>query len=114
MSLSMAILLLSVWGVFMWRYGRSILFPPALLTLVWAATFLVLFLCGAMSYTITRSTGFIAFAGIVAFSIGGLLAIRLPKNRSFSLTKISAMRVTSIRRLLRWVPLILVFHLPVF
>src|ERR1700748_1689537 len=114
MSLSMAILLLSLWGVFMWRYGRSILFPPALLTLVWAATFLVLFLCGDMYYPITRSTVFIAFAGIIAFSTGGLLAIRLPKTRSFSLTKISAMRVTSIRRLLRWMPLILVLNLPFF
>jgi oligosaccharide repeat unit polymerase len=114
MSLTMAILLLSVWGFLMHRYGRSILFPPALLTLVWTATFLVLLLCGDMYYPITRSTVFIAFAGIIAFSIGGLLAIRLPRNRSFHLDKVSRMRITSIRRFLRWVPLILVLNFPFF
>lgn len=114
MSLTMVIALLSVWGVFMHRYGRSILFPPALLTLVWGATFLVLFLCGDMYYPITHNTVFIAFAGILAFSIGGLLAIRLPKNRSFHLDKVSRMRITSIRRFLRWVPLILVLNFPFF
>ena len=114
MSLTMAILLLSAWGFLMYRRGRSILFPPALLTLVWAATFLVLLLCGDMYYPINRSTVFIALAGIVAFSTGGLLAIRLPKNRSFRLEKVSPMRIHSIRRLLRWTPLILVLNLPFF
>jgi len=114
MSLTMAILLLSAWGFLMYRRGRSILFPPALLTLVWAATFLVLLLCGDMYYPITHATVFIAFAGIVAFSIGGVLAIRLPRNRSFNLEKVSRMRISSIRRLLRWMPLILVLNFPFF
>src|SRR5215469_373775 len=114
MSLTVIIALLSLWGFLMYRRGRSILFPPALLTLVWAATFLVLLLCGDMYYPITHSTIFIAFAGIVAFSIGGLLAIRLPKNRSFPLEKISPMRVAGIRRFLRWMPLILILNFPFF
>jgi oligosaccharide repeat unit polymerase len=114
MSLTTAILLLSAWGFLMYRRGRSILFPPALLTLVWAATFLVLLLCGNMYYPITHGTVFLALAGIVTFSIGGLLAIRLPRSRSFHLEKVSRTRINSIRRLLRWMPLILLLNFPFF
>jgi oligosaccharide repeat unit polymerase len=114
MSLTMAILVLSGWGFFMYRYGRSILFPPALLTFVWAVTLLVLLLCGGMYYPIFHSTMFIVVAGVLSFSLGGLLAIRLPKSRSFHLGNVSGTRIKSIRRLLRWMPLTLVLNFPFF
>ena len=35
-----------LWSVAMYRYGRSVLFPPASLAIVWTITLFAIWLCG--------------------------------------------------------------------
>lgn len=114
MTLSIAVILLAGWGVLMYRYGRSILFPPALLTLVWAATFFGLLVCGDMYYPIMSQTAWYVLAGVLAFSAGGVLIIRLPRSRAFNLSQVQPQRVAFLQRLVRWLPFLLLANFPFF
>ena len=53
MTLSVTIALLAVWSLAMFRYGRSVLFPPALLSIVWTITLFAIWLCGNVYYPLT-------------------------------------------------------------
>ncbi len=46
MTLPVTVALLALWSVAMVRYGRSILFPPASLGIVWTLTLFAIWLCG--------------------------------------------------------------------
>jgi oligosaccharide repeat unit polymerase len=114
MSLLLSVIVLSGWLILMYRYGRTILFPPAVLTLVWAATLLGLFLCGDMYYPVLGSTIWYVLAGVFAYSIGGVLVVRLPKPNSFHLSRVKPQRVAFIQRLVRWMPFLLLANFPFF
>lgn len=114
MTLSVAVILLAGWGLLMYRYGRAVLFPPALLTLVWAATLLGLLVCGNMYYPIMSQTIWYVLAGVLAFSAGGLLVVRLPRPQSFNLSRVRPQRVAFIHRLIRWMPFLLLANFPFF
>jgi oligosaccharide repeat unit polymerase len=106
--------ILASWSLTMYRYGRSALFPPALLALVWAFTLLGLWACGTMYFPITGKTQAIVLLGVAAFSLGGVFAARLPISHTTSMTLVTARRRSQVRRFLRFTPLLLVANIPFF
>ena len=78
MTLPLTIALLALWSVAMFRYGRSVLFPPASLAIVWTITLFAIWLCGDMYFPLTNTANEIVLAGVLAFSLGGICARRGP------------------------------------
>ena len=64
----------------MFRYGRSVLFPPASLAIVWTITLFAIWLCGDMYFPLTTTANEIVLAGVLAFSLGGICAVKTPYN----------------------------------
>jgi hypothetical protein len=98
MTLPLTIALLAVWSVVMYRYGRSILFPPASLAAVWTITLFAIWLCGDIYYPLTPMANQIVLAGVLAFSLGGICAVAVPLRRGRTLTQVSARRHSQIDR----------------
>src|SRR5271170_7113245 len=78
MTLPLTIVLLALWSAAMVRYGRSVLFPPASLAIVWAITLLGIWVCGDIYYPLTNTAHQIVLTGVLAFSIGGICALAAP------------------------------------
>src|ERR1700761_8257086 len=98
MSLPLTILLLACWSAVMLHYGRSVLFPPASLTLVWTATLLAIWLCGDFYYPLTRKAHAIVLVGVLAFSLGGACAVMLPLGFGRTLDAVTALRKKQVDR----------------
>ncbi len=117
MTLPLTITLLAVWSAAMYRYGRSILFPPASLAVVWTITLFTIWLCGDIYYPLTTTANQIVLVGVLAFSLGGICAVAVPLSRGRTLAQVSAMRR---RQVDRWLtiagvlPVEYPFLLPVF
>ena len=92
MTLPPTIALLALWSVAMYRYGRSILFPPASLGIVWTITLFAIWLCGDRYYPLTTPANEIVLAGVLAFSLGGICAVVVPLRRGRTLTAVCARR----------------------
>src|SRR5271170_3333081 len=93
MTLPFTIVLLALWSLAMYRFGRSVLFPPASLGIVWTITLLAVWLCGDIYFPLTTKANEIVFIGVLAFSIGGICAVAAPLwGRTLS-------AVTAIRRM---------------
>jgi len=114
MSLAVAILLLSIWGFLMYRYGRSILFPPALIATVWAVTIAAIWLCGDIYFPLTSTALDIVLVGVFAFSVGSLLAVHAPVRVRHTISGASAFRRSQIDRYLNWAVVLMVLNLPFF
>jgi oligosaccharide repeat unit polymerase len=78
MSLPVVVGLLGLWSMVTYRYGRSALFPPALLSIVWLLTLLTIWLCGDLYFPLGATTNVIVLTGVLAFSLGGSCAIVVP------------------------------------
>jgi len=108
MTLPLTIALLAVWSFAMYRYGRSILFPPASLAVVWTITLFAIWLCGDIYYPLTTTANQIVLAGVLAFSLGGICAVTVPLRRGRTLTQVSARRH---RQIDRWLTIAGIFFL---
>jgi hypothetical protein len=78
MTLPVTVALLALWSVAMYRYGRSVLFPPASLGIVWTITLFAIWLCGDLYFPLTTRANEIVLAGVLAFSLGGICAVVTP------------------------------------
>ncbi len=113
MTLPVTIALLAVWSLAMVRYGRSILFPPALLGIVWTITLFAIWLCGNMYYPLTITAYEIVLAGVLAFSLGGICAVVVPLWRGRTLTAVSARRRLQVDRWLTVAGILSLLNIPV-
>ena len=94
MTLPLTVALLALWSVAMFRYGRSVLFPPASLGIVWTITLFAIWLCGDLYFPLTTTANEIVLAGVLAFSLGGICAVVVPLWRGRTLTAVSASGVS--------------------
>jgi oligosaccharide repeat unit polymerase len=114
MNLPVTILLLACWSAVMVRYGRSVLFPPASLALVWTATLLAIWLCGDLYYPLTEKADEIVLVGVLAFSVGGACAVTVPVRAGRALDAVPAVRRRQIDRWLSIASILFVLNIPLF
>jgi oligosaccharide repeat unit polymerase len=96
----------------MYRYGRSVLFPPAALGIVWTITLFAIWLCGDLYYPLTTRANEIVLAGVLSFSLGGMCAVVVPLRTGRTLTAVSTERRTQVDRWLTIAGLLLVLNIP--
>ncbi len=96
----------------MYRYGRSVLFPPASLGIVWTITLFAIWLCGDLYFPLTSRANEIVLAGVLAFSLGGICAVVVPLRRGRTLTAVSAQRRTQVDRWLTIAGLLFLLNIP--
>ena len=84
MTLPLTIALLAVWSMAMFRFGRSVLFPPASLGIVWTVTLFAIWLSGDAYFPLTTMANEIVLAGVFSFSAGGFCAVKTPIARGAS------------------------------
>jgi oligosaccharide repeat unit polymerase len=92
----------------MYRYGRSVLFPPACLGIVWTMTLFAIWLCGDLYFPLTTTANEIVLAGVLAFSLGGICAVAVPLRRGRTLSAVTRRRRMQIDR---WLTVAVVFFL---
>ena len=114
MNLPLTILLLGLWSFAMVRYGRSVLFPPASLAIVWTLTLLTIWLCGDLYFPLTAKADEIVLTGVLAFSLGGLCAVTVPVRRLFSLSGVTVRRRVQVDRWLSMAGMLFVLNIPLF
>jgi oligosaccharide repeat unit polymerase len=114
MTLPVTIALLALWSLAMYRYGRSILFPPASLGTVWTMTLLAIWLCGDIYYPLTTRADEIVLAGVLAFSLGGICAVAAPLWKGKSLTTVPPRRRRQVDRWLTAAGLLFLLNIPFF
>jgi hypothetical protein len=96
----------------MYRYGRSVLFPPAALGIVWTITLFAVWLCGDLYYPLTTTANLIVLAGVLSFSLGGICAVVVPLRAGRTLSAVSTERRTQVDRWLTIAGLLLVLNIP--
>jgi oligosaccharide repeat unit polymerase len=114
MTLPPTIALLALWSLAMHRYGRSILFPPASLGIVWTVTLLGVWLCGDIYYPLTTKANEIVLAGVLAFSVGGICAVASPLRKGRPLALVPRRRRKQVDRWLTAAGLLFLLNLPFF
>ena len=82
----------------MHRYGRSALFPPASLAIVWTITLFAIWLCGSIYFPLTNQANLIVLFGVLAFSAGGISAVAVPLWKGRTLALVNARRRTQVDR----------------
>jgi oligosaccharide repeat unit polymerase len=113
MILPITIALLAVWSLSMYRYGGSALFPPACLGIVWTVTLFTIWLCGNLYFPLTTTADAIVLAGVLAFSIGGFVAVEVPLWRGGALAEVSAARRHQVDRWLSFAVVLFLLNIPV-
>src|ERR1700678_1264422 len=96
----------------MYRYGRSVLFPPASLGIVWTVTLFAIWLCGDIYFPLTTTANEIVLVGVLAFSLGGICAVVFPLRRGRTLTTVSTQRRTQVDRWLTVAGLLFLLNIP--
>jgi oligosaccharide repeat unit polymerase len=112
MTLPGTIALLALWSLAMYRYGRSVLFPPATLAIIWAITLFVIWVSGDIYFPLTITANEIVLAGVLAFSLGGISAGAAPVWRGRTLSAVSATRRNQIDRALTAALVVLLLNIP--
>src|SRR5277367_6827052 len=112
MTLPVTIALLALWSLVMYRYGRCILFPPALLGIVWTITLFAIWLCGDIYFPLTSTANEIVLAGVLAFSAGGICAVVVPLWRGRTLTAVQARRRMQVDRWLTAAGILFLLNIP--
>jgi oligosaccharide repeat unit polymerase len=112
MTLPLTIVLLALWSVAMVRYGRSVLFPPASLAIVWTVTLLAIWLCGGIYYPLTTTASEVVLAGVFAFSLGGICALAAPLRAVGALAGVRARRRIQVDRWLTATVILLLLNIP--
>ena len=98
MTLPVTVALLALWSLAMVRYGRSVLFPPAALGIVWTITLFAIWLCGDIYFPLTTTANEIVLTGVLSFSLGGICAVAAPLWRGQILTAVRATRRIQVDR----------------
>lgn len=112
MTLPPTIVLLALWSVAMFRCGRSILFPPASLAVVWTVTLLAIWMCGDTYYPLTQTANQIVLVGVFAFSAGGVCAMATPCRVQGALDTVHARRRMQVDRWLTAAGIFLLLNIP--
>src|SRR5947209_2677640 len=112
MTLPLTIVLLVLWSVAMVRYGRSVLFPPASLAIVWTVTLLAIWICGDTYYPLTNVANQIVLAGVLAYSAGGTCAMATPCRVQGALDAVRARRRMQVDRWLTAAGVLLLLNIP--
>jgi oligosaccharide repeat unit polymerase len=94
------------------RYGRSVLFPPASLAIVWTITLLAIWACGDIYYPLTHTAHQIVLAGVLAFSVGGICALTAPFRARRTLDTVPARRRLQVDRWLTAAGILLLLNIP--
>jgi len=113
MILPVTIALLAFWSFAMYRYGGSLLFPPASLATVWTMTLFTIWLCGNLYFPLTATANAIVLAGVLAFSVGGLGAVEVPLWRRGALATVSPQRRLQVDRWLTFALVLFILNIPV-
>ncbi len=113
MTLPITVALLGVWGLAMYRYGRSALFPPAALAIVWTITLFAVWLSGDLYFPLTIIANEIVLTGVLAFSLGGVSAVAAPLWRGRTLSAVGATRRHQVDRWLTAAVIVLLLNIPV-
>lgn len=113
MTLPITIALLALWGLAMYRYGRSVLFPPAALAIIWTITLFVIWLAGDIYFPLTITADEIVLTGVLAFSLGGVSAVSAPLWRGRTLSAVSVNRRNQVDRWLSAAVIVLLLNIPV-
>ncbi|HEX6773615.1 MAG TPA: O-antigen polymerase [Acidobacteriaceae bacterium] len=98
----------------MYRYARSMLFPPAMIAAVWAITIATIWMTGDLYFPLTNRALEIVIVGIIAFSAGGVLAVSAPRSRGKKISDATPLRRRQIDRLLNWTVVLMVLDIPFF
>jgi oligosaccharide repeat unit polymerase len=112
MTLPVTIALLALWSVAMYRYGRSVLFPPASLGIVWTITLFAIWFCGDLYFPLTTTANEIVLAGVLAFSLGGICAVVAPLWKGPVLAAVTARRRLQVDRWLTVAVTLFVLNIP--
>src|ERR1700740_623399 len=112
MTLPLTVALLALWSVAMYRYGRSVLFPPASLGIVWTITLFAVWLCGDRYFPLTNVANEIVLAGVLAFSVGGLCAAVAPLRVQGTLAEVGARRRMQVDRWLTVAGILFLLNIP--
>jgi oligosaccharide repeat unit polymerase len=112
MTLPITVALLTLWSLAMVRYGRSVLFPPATLAIVWAITLFAVWLCGDVYFPLTATADAIVLTGVLAFSLGGVAAVATPLWRGRTLAAVTATRRIQVDRWLNAAVIVFVVNIP--
>ena len=112
MTLPITVALLTLWSLAMVRYGRSVLFPPATLAIVWAITLFAVWLCGDVYFPLTATADAIVLTGVLAFSLGGVTAVATPLWRGRTLAAVTATRRIQVDRWLNASVIVFVVNIP--
>jgi oligosaccharide repeat unit polymerase len=113
-NLPVTVALLALWSLAMHRYGRSVLFPPACLAIVWTITLFAIWLCGDLYFPLTTRANEIILTGVLAFSLGGICAAVAPLWRGRTLKTVTAKRRSQVDRLLTVAGIIFLLNIPLF
>jgi oligosaccharide repeat unit polymerase len=111
-TLPLTVALLAFWSVAMYRYGRSVLFPPASLGIVWTITLFAIWLYGDLYFPLTTTANEIVLVGVLAFSLGGMCAVVVPLRKGRTLSTVSPKRHTQIDRWLTIAGVVLLLNIP--
>ncbi len=96
------------------RYGRSVLFPPASLAIVWTLTLLAIYVCGDIYYPLTTTASQIVLVGVAAFSVGGACAVTAPlRSHPTLLDTVPPLRRLQIDRWLNAAVVVFLLNIPV-
>jgi oligosaccharide repeat unit polymerase len=112
MSLPITITFLALWSLAMWIYGRSVLFPPASLSVVWTVTLFAIWLCGDLYFPLTTTAEEIVLAAVVSFSLGGVAAVTTPLWRGRTLAAVTARRRRQVDRWLTGALMLFLLNIP--
>jgi oligosaccharide repeat unit polymerase len=112
MTLPITVALLTLWSLAMVRYGRSVLFPPATLAIVWAMTLFAVWLRGDVYFPLTTTADAIVLTGVLAFSLGGITAVATPLWRGRTLAAVTATRRIQVDRWLNAAVVVFVLNIP--
>lgn len=112
MTLPITISFLALWSFVMWLYGRSLLFPPASLSVVWTLTLFAIWLCGDLYFPLTTTAEEIVLAAVVSFSLGGVAAVTTPLWRGRTLAAVPARRRLQVDRWLTGALIVFLLNIP--
>lgn len=79
--LAVTVALLAILTILTWRIGGTMLFPPALFSSIWTVTLLCILLARDRFLAISDYACLIYLTGALAFSLGGVIALRVQKGR---------------------------------
>jgi oligosaccharide repeat unit polymerase len=94
--------------------AKSFLYPPVIFAALWAGLLFALMLSGDTFYPISLETMFLYYLGALAFSLGGIMALAVPRCKSGQHALISEQRRIFVHRMLKLGLIVLVAAFPFY